>query len=219
MMVTQGGIKGNLTDKLYYKAGLSWYDVNNPSHLVYGESLNTNTQVVGPQGISILRYNFNNVLVEGLDVGMNDPFGELLPSPIYIPQIGFFGDYAQNQDTGDKQNKAWEIGGYMGNSALNGWGTWKVQSYYKTLERDSWLDILPDDDFYSGYTNTKGWRSQLDIGLAKNVWFTMSYFRTNIFKDFSDIGVASNSSPNGTTTTMRKSAPENLFQMDLNFKF
>ena len=70
----------------------------------------------------------------------------------------------------------------MGNSAINGWGTWKLQSYYKVLERDSWLDVFPDDDFYSGDTDTKGWRSQLDIGLAKNVWFTMAYFHTNIFK-------------------------------------
>jgi len=160
----------------------------------------------------VLAYNFNDVMVEGADIGMNDPFGELLTSPIYIPQIGVFGDFAHNNSSGNEQNKAWEIGGYMGNSAINGWGTWKLQSYYKVLERDSWLDILPDDDFYSGDTNTKGWRSQIDIGLAKNVWFTMSYFHTNVFKDFSTLA-------SGTSTVMSKSAPENLFQMDLNFKF
>lgn len=219
MMVTQGGIKGNLTDKVYYKAGLSWYDVNNPSHLIYGETLNTNTQDINPAGAAELKYNFNNVLVEGADIGMNDPFGELLPSPIYIPQVGVFGDFAQNQASGDTQNKAWEIGAYMGNSALNGWGTWKLQSYYKVLERDSWLDILPDDDFYSGDTNTKGWRSQLDIGLAKNVWFTLSYFHTNVFKYYPTVGAVTGAAPNGTSTAMSKSAPENLFQFDLNFKF
>ena len=101
-------------------------------------------------------YNYNDVIAVGADIGMNDPFGELLPSPIFIPQIGVFGDFAQNEAQQDKQNKAWEIGGYMGNTVLNGWGTWKIQSYYKVLERDSWLDILPDDDFYSGDTNTKG---------------------------------------------------------------
>jgi len=219
MMVTQGGLKGNLTDQIYYKAGLSWYDYNNQSHQFSTLSLGTNTQVVGPQGTNVLKYNFNNVLVEGLDIGMNDPFGELLPSPIYIPQIGFFADYGQNQDTGDEYNKSWEIGGYMGNSALNGWGTWKVQSYYKTLERDAWLDVLPDDDFYSGYTNTKGWRSQLDIGLAKNVWFTMSYFHTNIFKDYNSLAPETLLTNPAGQATMSKSSPEDLFQMDLNFKF
>jgi hypothetical protein len=220
MMVTQGGLKGNLTEKVYYKAGVTWYDINNPSHLVYGESVNTNSQVWNPLGYSVLRYNFNNVLVEGVDIGINDPFGELLPSPIYVPQVGVFGDMATNQASGDQQNKAWEAGAYMGSTALNGWGTWKIQSYYKVLERDSWLDILPDDDFYSGDTNTKGWRSELDIGLAKNVWFVMSYFHTNVFKDLTNLGAATASATNGpVSATMSKSAPEDLFQMDLNFKF
>ena len=92
--------------------------------------------------------------------------------------------------------------------ALNGWGTWKIQSYYKVLERNAWLDTLPDDDFYSGDTDTKGWRSELDIGLAKNVWFSMTYFYTNVFKDVlsvSEIGLFS--------------APNETFQMDLNLKF
>ena len=74
------------------------------------------------------------------------------------------------------------------------------------LERDSWLDAFTDDDFYSGYTDTKGWRSQMDIGLAKNVWFTMSYFNTNVFKYYG-------------SGSFSKNAPESLFQMDLNFKF
>jgi hypothetical protein len=159
------------------------------------------------------------VIVEGADIGINDPFGELLPSPIYIPQVGVFGDMAKNGANHDAQNKAWEMGAYMGNSAINGWGTWKVQSYYKVLERDSWLDMLPDDDFYSGYTNTKGWRSQLDIGLAKNVWFTMSYFHTNIFKDVSSLAPETSLTNPAGQATMSKSSPEDLFQMDLNFKF
>jgi hypothetical protein len=206
MMVTQGGIKGNLTDKVYYKAGVTWYNINNPSHTTFTEGLGINTTTTNPAGATVLRYNFNNVLVEGADIGINDPFGDTLPSPIYIPQIGIFGDFAHNNASQDAQNKAWEAGAYIGNSSINGWGTWKLQSYFKVLERDSWLDILPDDDFYSGDTNTKGWRSQLDLGLAKNVWFTMAYFHDNVFKYYG-------------TTTMSRSAPEDLFQMDLNFKF
>ena len=207
MMITQGGIKGNLTDQLYYKGGFTWYDENNPSHS-YDSNLSTGTNTTATvNGVTALKYNFNNVTVGSLDVGLNDPFGELLPSPIYVAQVGVFGDIAENHSSGDKQNKAWEMGGYMGNSALNGWGTWKIQTYYKVLERDAWLDVLPDDDFYSGDTDTKGWRSQLDIGLAKNVWFTMSYFRTNVFKYVS------------TVTALKQSAPEDLFQMDLNLKF
>lgn len=210
--VIQGGIKGNVTEKIYYKSAFSWYDLNNPSHLVFGQDLGSNTLATA----SMYRYNFNNVIVGGAEVGINDPFGELLPSPIYIPQIGIFGDIAKNNAQGDKQNKAWETGAYIGSSQLNGWGTWKLQSCYKVIERDSWVDVLPDDDFYSGDTNTRGWRTQLDIGLAKNVWFTMTYFRTNIFKDVSNLSIGALSS---TPLAFSKSAPEDLFQMDLNFKF
>lgn len=202
MFVSQEGIKGNLTEKIYYKAAGTYYNVVNPNHVVLDNSLGINT----PSSTSTSLYSYNYNLIGGaVDFGMNDPFGELLPSPINVAQIGAFGQFFKNVDPAH-QNSAWQIGGYMGNSAINGWGTWKVQSFYKVLERDSWLDCLPDDDFYSGDTNTKGWRSQLDIGLAKNVWFTMSYFRTNVFKYY---GAGS----------MSKSAPENLFQMDLNFKF
>jgi len=207
MMVTQGGIKGNLTDQVYYKAGVTWYDINNPSHYVDTTlSTGTNTTTTGPAGTTILKYNFDDVIVEGAEIGINDPFGDMLPSPIYIPQAGVFGDFANNYSKGDEQSKAWEMGAYVGNSAINGWGTWKLSSYYKVLERDSWLDVLPDDDFYSGDTDTKGWRSELDLGLAKNVWFVMSYFNANVFKYYG-------------TSTMSKSAPDNTFQMDLNLKF
>ena len=40
----------------------------------------------------LLHYSYNYNLVGGaVDIGINDPFGEILPSPIYIPQIGVFG--------------------------------------------------------------------------------------------------------------------------------
>ncbi len=204
IFITQDGIKGNLTEKVYYKAAGSYYNLSNPSHVLLDNSLSSTGNTLSSTSASLYDYNYS--LVGGaVDLGMNDPFGEFLPSPLYVPQIGVFGEYFKNMDP-SHQNSAWMMGGYMGNSAINGWGTWKLQSFYKILERDSWVDCFPDDDFYSGYTDTKGWRSELDLGLAKNVWFVMSYFRTNVFKYYG-------------TGAFSKSAPENLFQMDLDFKF
>jgi hypothetical protein len=148
-----------------------------------------------------------------VELGMNDPFGEMLPSPINIPQIGVFGQYFKNTNP-SHNNTAWMSGVYMGNSAINGWGTWKLQSYYKVLERDSWLDAFTDDDFYSGATDTAGWRTQLDVGLAKNTWLSLSWYRTHVYKTIPSL-------LNGGTapTAFSSRAPENLVQMDLNFKF
>ncbi len=220
LFVSQEGIKGNLTDKVYYKAAGSYYEVSNPAHVqldfrpsATGTSGTNNTNSMGTTNTL---YDNNYYLLGGaVELGINDPFGDYLPSPVYIPQIGIFGQFFQNIDlSSSQQGKAWQMGGYMGNSALNGWGTWKIQTYYKVLERNSWLDVLPDDDFYSGATDTKGWRTELDIGLAKNTWFVLSWFHTDVFKYYDHLN-------NGATNDAAYSAkaPENLFQMDLNFKF
>jgi hypothetical protein len=208
---SQDGIKGNLTEKVYYKAAATYYNFSDPNHFVLDNSNATNELSTAATG----GYNNNFELIGGaVDFGMNDPFGELLPSPIYIPQVGVFGQYFQNLDP-SSQNAAWEMGAYMGSSAINGFGTWKLQSYWKVLERNSWMDALPDDDFYSGDTDTEGLRTQLDVGLAKNVWFSLTYFHTNVFKYFR----GTTSSGSATEGAFSASAPEDLWQMDLNFKF
>jgi hypothetical protein len=218
MFVTQNGVKGNLTEKVYYKGALSYYNISNHNRVnldfrpsAPGASGTNNTNSMSTV-TGTYTYGFN-VIGGSVDLGMNDPFGELLPSPIYIPQIGVFGQYFDNM-TPSRQHTTWQLGYYMGSSAINGWGTWKIQTYYKVLERDSWLDILPDDDFYSGATDTHGWRTELDVGLAKNTWFTFSWFSTDVWKHIPHL-------LNGATNDVAfsKSAPETLFQADLNFKF
>jgi len=225
MFVTQDGIKGNLTEKVYYKAAASYYNISDPNRMLLdgsfssagtaaptlGGSVNGNTV----SSVADWQYAYKYNIVGGsVDLGMNDPFGEMLPSPINVAQIGVMGSYFENVSAPSSTHRArsanytgrdsWLMGAYMGNSALNGWGTWKVSSYYKVLESDSWMAIFPDDDFYSGTTNSAGWRSQLDIGLAKNVWATFSMFDTNTFKYANLPG---------------KSVPEELYQFDINFKF
>jgi Putative porin len=208
---TQDGIKGNLTEKVYYKAAGTYYNFSDPNHFVLDNSNATNELSTSATG----GYDYNFELLGGaVELGMNDPFGELLPAPIYIPQVGVFGSYFQNLDP-SHQNAAWDIGAYMGSSAINGFGTWKLQSYWKVLERNSWMDALPDDDFYSGDTDTEGLRTQLDVGLAKNVWMTLSYFHTNVYKYFRGTTEAGSA----TLGAFSQSAPEDLWQMDLNFKF
>ena len=202
MFVSQGGIKGNLTEKAYYKAAASYYNVNNPSHFKLTTALGINT--LDSTG-TVLNYNYN-AIVGAVDFGLNDPFGEMLPSPLYIPQIGVFGEYVRNPDP-SHNNAGWQMGAYMGNSSINGFGTWRLQSYYRVLERDAWLDVLPDDDFYSGNTDTSGLRTQLDIGLAKNIWLMLAWYHTRIYKTFD------------SPTALTQKAPENLIQADINFRF
>jgi len=217
MFVTQDGIKGNLTEKAYYKTAVSYYSVNNPDRVVFGNRPSAtnggnNSNNTDSTNGTATQYTYGYNVVGGTaELGMNDPFGKMLPSPIYIPQAGVFGQYFQNQGA-PHNNAAWQMGMYMGSSQLNGWGTWKINSVYKVLERDSWLDILPDADDYNGATDTAGWRTELDIGLAKNVWFVMSYYHINVYKYFPSLSQPGQTAYSG-------SAPENLYQMDFDFRF
>ena len=94
-------------------------------------------------------------------------------------------------------------GFYLGNSKVNGWGTWKVTAAYKVLEKDAWLDIFPDSDFYGGATATAGTEGILEIGLAKNMTFALDYYSTHRY---------------GTGSDTAK-AQEHLIQYDINWKF
>jgi len=209
----QYGIKGNVTEKAYYKVAGIYYNVHNPSNIILSNSLDTNTIIPGYG----LRYSFNDVVGGTADIGINDPFGEMLPYFLNIPQVGLMGQYTDNRAANsDHTGASWLIGGYAGNTVINGFGTWKLLTGYKVIEKDAWLDSLPDDDFYSGDTNTAGYRTQLDIGLAKNVWMTIALFDTRVFKRMSSFV---NSTTPTTSTVFAKSNSETLVQADLNFKF
>ena len=228
LFVTQDGIKGNLTDKFYYKGAFSWYNVNNPSHVwLDGQISTAATSAPTPLALSASgnsvgaqlwqdRYGYN-LFGGAVDFGINNPFGELLPSRISIPQIGLFGEFYTNVIP-SHQNNAWTMGAYLGNSAVNGWGTWKFTSSYQVLESDAWLDCFPNNDLYSGNANVAGWRQQLDIGLAKNVYFTLSYYNTNWYK-YSATAVQGTSTSTAANPYGIGSAPNNTYQFDLNLKF
>jgi len=104
----------------------------------------------------------------------------------------------------------------MGNSALNGWGTWQVSGDYRVLERDAWMDIFPDFDQYTGDTNIKGIRTEIDIGLMKNFWMDINFFHFQTYKSFVNPALGYTG---GNTQITNSKNPENLFQVDLNMKF
>jgi len=192
MYVAQGGIEGNVREKMYYKLAGMFNGMDNilKTPLANRSSPATNTTSAG-------QYVFHyNTAIVGAELGYNDPFGEKFP--IYIPQIGVFGSYADNPDPSN-QNVAWMLGGYMGNSKVDSRGTWKITSMYRSIGADSFPDVFPDSDFYGGATDVKGYKNILEIGLAKNVSLKINYYRTERIK--------------------ATKAPESRLQTDLNFRF
>ena len=90
-------------------------------------------------------------------------------------------------------------GGYMGDRKVTGPKQWKITGTYRYLGKDAWLDALPDSDFYGGATDVRGYETIFEYGLAKNVWVSIDYYRSERIK-----------------TTK---APETVLETDLNFKF
>ena len=69
----------------------------------------------------------------------------------------------------------------------------------RRIEKDAWLDIFPDSDFYRGTTNALGHEGIFTFGLTKNVNLSLDYYNTRRVR--------------GTENT------EHLFQADLNLRF
>ena len=194
MFVAQGGVQGKAGEKVDYKLLGSYYNTDNITKTLLANRSATNT--LSPTIATQYAYHYNTY-GGGMEMGMNDPWGEKFPI-IYIPRVGIFGEYMYNSDPPDK-NAAWMAGGYLGNSKVSGWGTWKIISAYKWIGQDAFLDTFPDSDFYGGSTDAKGYETMLEVGLAKNVSFAVDYYRTERIK-----------------TTK---AQESLLQTDINFKF
>ena len=64
-------------------------------------------------------------------------------------------EFAQNPGA-PVQNKAYVMGVQIGDDKLKEAGKWQAQLIYTRLERDAWLDMLPDSGAYMGATNFKG---------------------------------------------------------------
>lgn len=192
IFVLQGGPEGQITEKVDYKIYGNFQSADNvKKNLLSGRASIGNNTLTGTQ----YKYSYN---IPGVSVefGLNDILPEAFP--LYIPRIAGFGEYHVNPDPSNK-NKAWMAGGYMGNSKINGWGTWKATGAYKVIGADSWLDVLPDSDFYSGGTDVKGYETMLELGMSKNVSFALDYYHTMRIK--------------------ASKAQEHLLQADINFKF
>lgn len=195
MFVGQAGFQGKASEKGDYKILGSVYNTDNITKTLLNNRASTASNTLNPSLSSQYAYHYNTYGV-GMDVGLNDPLGKNLS--LYFPRIGVFGEYMVNPDPPDK-NTAWMAGGYLGNSKVSGWGTWKMIGAYKSIGQDAFLDTFPDSDFYSGSTDVQGYEMALELGLAKNVSFSIDYYRTGRIK-----------------TTH---AQESVVQTDINFKF
>ncbi len=202
----QPGAEWHATNDTSVKAAVALYGYTNVKGMSFlnGSALtNTGTTGVGSGKYlynydavnPTLEFDFDRLLEKLESLGIN------VPSFLDVPYISLFGSVLHNVNVSKNANAA--IAGLkIGDKKIAKFGDWQFNYAYKVIERDAMLDVLPDDDFYSGKTNTRGNEYFFEFGLSKNTSLKLNYYHT--WKIGAD---------------KASQVPENHFMMDFNFKF
>ncbi len=169
MYVVQPGVKIKSGD-LSIKAAVAYYAFSGAQGNTLAHSDGNNTLSGG-----VLRYDYD-AFSPAVEVGIK---GEALP------YAGFFGEYVNNSDPSD-DNTGFLAGFKIGEKKVKDKGQWQFKYLYRKLEKDAWVDILPDSDFAGGKTGYKGHELIAQIGLKKNVVFGLDYYMTEEIDSTSD---------------------------------
>jgi len=125
------------------------------------------------------------------ELGIKNPFDG-------VQLLALFGEYMENLDPSD-DNQGWLVGAKIGHKKVKKLHDWQFKVTWRELERDAWLDIFPNSDAYGGKTDVEGLQTGFKYGLMKNVYAAVSYYKM--------------------ARITGESNDEDLFQVDLNFKF
>lgn len=208
MLAFQPGVKWKSKGKKYdFKFAPTMY-VTDVSHKALPHSPGTNklNDAAKPADwVNALQMNYNCVGLSA-EFGINDFITGKLPFD--VPRMAIIGDYVQNIDTSE-ENRGYLIGIKFGDKKVKKKGQWQLKYMYRRLERDAWLDFLPDSDAQDGDTGAHGHELAFKYGLANNWILGLDYYHMQYFEG----------SPLGLDTNFSQEAPSHLLQVDLNYKF
>jgi hypothetical protein len=196
MFAFQPGFNLKIMKDINLKAAVAkylFYGVENQPGLDGPPTTGRSNTLVGGSYI----YSYDAWIVTA-EFGYNIPFGQK-----FVPYAGLFGEYIYNSDP-DDENKGYLGGIRVGYPSLKKFGDWQLSYAYRRLEKDAWLDILPDSTFYGGATNVKGHKGSAYLGLAKNLFCSLNYFHSVNILEFS---------------TPNAKRPEDVVQVDVQFNF
>ncbi len=189
MLLLQPGIKMAQEGKYSLKAAATYYRFNKTKDYSFDNAKWTNSY-----------YTLGNT--KYLSLGYNN-FNLAAEAAVYekvLPYIGVCFEINQNLEAeSDTANSGMAFGVAFGSEKIKDKGQWQVKYVYRNLEKDAWLDFLPDSDTYSGKTDVKGSEFIIQYGVSKNVVLGFDYYKIENLR--------------GTIK------PESLLQTDIQFKF
>jgi hypothetical protein len=174
MYVIQPGMKWKITEDTDFKVGVSYYKFSNLKGRTLEHSSGTNSLMdisSDPNNPNeVLMYDYNSWGVD-TELALNNIF--------MLPQIALVGEYVKNTDSDiGSDDKGFLAGIKIGAPKIKAPGQWQAFYSYRRLERDAFLDVFPDSDFYSGKTGVKGYEVIFQYGLKKNVILGLDYYET-----------------------------------------
>ncbi len=184
MGVLQVGAKFK-ADPIDFTVAGTGYAFKNITKVNLEHSANTNTRSED----GTYEYDYNSIS-GGAEVGFN--FG----GP--VERLAVFGEVIHNPDP-DDENLGYVAGVKFGSKSFKKLGDWRLVYMYRYLEKDAWLDVFPDSDFFGGKTGIKGHEFIATLGLTQNTTLGFDYYFAKSIED-SDMD-------------------QHLWQLDLIFKF
>jgi len=108
-------------------------------------------------------------------IGADAALGFKLPYK-NIPFLQLYGQYI-NSDT-NSQDTGYCAGFKLGYPSVKEFGQWQLGANYRYLERNAWVDFLPDSEFFGGSTNAKGYEVEFYFGLASQIHLKLDWYST-----------------------------------------
>ncbi|MFA5094604.1 MAG: putative porin [Candidatus Omnitrophota bacterium] len=177
--VIQPGVNWKILDNVKLKSAVDFWLANGvKDHTAISYSPGSNSMGrlsdQNKQSSSVVYLHDYKSVVPKLEIGFTEPFFGFNTG---FPYFGVFGEYINNLDPSEKKT-GWIAGLKIGNEKVSGKNQWQFVYDYRFIEKDAFLDIFPDSDFYGGKTNAKGNHLSFNYGVSKNSVLTLSYFNT-----------------------------------------
>ena len=184
LVAIQPGMNWKINDKINFKVAGAYYDFQNvkgSDMSVWSSKTNSYTKSVKNEG----EWNEKTTYSWIYDHDSTAVETELsVKTASFIKYAALFGEYVKSD--ADTDNTGWLAGFTIGDEKVSEFGKWQFTYNYRNLEKDAWVDWLPDSDFYEGDTGVKGSEFELTFGLHKNVTFGIDYYANQIITDDPD---------------------------------
>jgi hypothetical protein len=175
--VIQPGVDWKVSDNVKVKSTLDFWLANgikDHTPISYSPGSNSTGRLSdqNSQTSSIVYLNDYKVIVPKLEVGFTGPFFGFNTG---FPYFSVFGEYLNNVSPSAKKT-GWIAGFKLGHEKVSDKNQWQLLYDHRFIEKDAFLDIFTDSEFYGGKTNAFGEDVRFNYGLSKNSWITLSYY-------------------------------------------